>query len=117
LVFGEALSRRLGVDPAFLMPGYEDVFYYLWRERRLPVNVDPFDARLESEVDRERLRRVFEQGLRTTVGYALPLRASYEGDQLRWTTGRWFLRGDRMYLLPGDSPMGYRLPLDSLPWA
>ncbi len=34
----------------------------------------------------------------------------------RWRTGRWFLRGERCYLIPGDSPMGYRLPLDSLPW-
>jgi uncharacterized protein (DUF2126 family) len=33
-----------------------------------------------------------------------------------WSTGPWFFRDERMYLLPGDSPMGYRLPLDSLPW-
>jgi uncharacterized protein (DUF2126 family) len=33
-----------------------------------------------------------------------------------WRTGPWFLRDERMYLMPGDSPMGYRLPLDSLPW-
>ena len=33
-----------------------------------------------------------------------------------WTTGSWFLRDERMYLMPGDSPMGLRLPLDSLPW-
>ena len=34
----------------------------------------------------------------------------------RWQTGPWFFRDDRMYLIPGDSPMGYRLPLDALPW-
>ena len=57
-----------------MQPGYEDVWYYLWRERRLPVNVDPFDARLDDELERERLRRVFTQGLDAVVGYALPLR-------------------------------------------
>jgi uncharacterized protein (DUF2126 family) len=35
----------------------------------------------------------------------------------QWITGPWFVRDERLYLIPGDSPMGYRLPLDSLPWA
>ena len=96
--------------------GYEDVWYYLWRERKLPVNVDPFDARLEDEVERDRLRRVFTQGLDAVVGYALPIRR-VGGRGGSWATGRWFLRDERLYLIPGDSPMGLRLPLDSLPWS
>jgi len=96
------------------------VWYYLWRERRLPVNVDPFDSRLDDEMERERLRRVFDAGLAAEVGYALPLRRA-EGDPglagARWETGPWFFRDERMYLVPGDSPMGWRLPLDSLPWS
>ena len=58
-----ALAGRLGLTDQFIQPGYEDVFYYLWRERRLPVNVDPFDSRLDDEMERVRLRRVFEQKL------------------------------------------------------
>ena len=96
--------------------GYEDVWYYLWRERKLPMNVDPFDARLEDEVERDRLRRVFTQGLDAVVGYALPIRR-VGGRSGSWATGRWFLRDERLYLIPGDSPMGLRLPLDSLPWS
>ena len=111
--FMTKLCERLGVEDRFVVPGYEDVFYYLWRERRLPVNVDPFDARLDDEMERARLRRVFEQKLDSVVGYALPIQAGEGGP---WVSGPWFLRDERMYLFPGDSPMGYRLPLDSLPW-
>jgi uncharacterized protein (DUF2126 family)/transglutaminase-like putative cysteine protease len=115
--FGQALARRLAVDPAFLQAAHEDVFYYLWRERQLPVNVDPLDSRLEDEQERARLRRIFEQGLDRVVGYALPLRAVVgDGAGHRWQSAPWFLRAERLYLLPGDSPMGFRLPLDSLPW-
>ncbi|MDF2464853.1 MAG: hypothetical protein K0Q43_3088 [Ramlibacter sp.] len=119
--FVYALAGRLDITDHFIKPGYEDVYYYLWRERRLPVNVDPFDSRLDDEMERVRLRRVFEQKLDAVVGYVLPLNAQeQENPNLsgpRWTTGPWFLRDERMYLIPGDSPMGYRLPLDALPWA
>jgi uncharacterized protein (DUF2126 family) len=119
--FVHALAARLNLTDKFIRPGYEDVYYYLWRERRLPVNVDPFDSRLDDEMERARLRRVFEQKLDAVVGYVLPLNASeQENPHLKgpqWTTGPWFLREERMYLIPGDSPMGYRLPLDALPWA
>jgi uncharacterized protein (DUF2126 family)/transglutaminase-like putative cysteine protease len=111
-----ALADRLAVSDRYVQAGLEDTLYYMWRERRLPVNVDPFDSKLNDEVERVRLRRVFQQGLETVVGYCLPLRAVWNRDQLLWQTGPWFLRDERMYLIPGDSPMGYRLPLDSLPW-
>ena len=117
--FITGLTRRLGLDPAFVQPAFEDTYYYLWRERRLPVNVDPFDARLDDEMERARLRRVFTQGLSATVGYVLPLKREWSVATAgpAWVTGPWFLRDDRLYLVPGDSPMGYRLPLDSQAWA
>jgi uncharacterized protein (DUF2126 family)/transglutaminase-like putative cysteine protease len=117
LRFMETLTRKLSLTDEWVKPAYEDVFYYLWRERQLPVNVDPFDSRLDDELERTRLRRVFEQKLDSVIGYVLPLQAAdkpLEGP--RWQTGPWFLRDGRLYLIPGDSPMGYRLPLDTLPW-
>lgn len=116
--FITTLVRTLGLTDEYITPGYEDIWYFLWRERRLPVNVDPFDARIDDELERERLRKWVQQGLAHTVGYALPLTpGNAVGLQgVPWQTGPWFFRDERMYLFPGDSAMGYRLPLDSLPW-
>ncbi len=112
----QALCSELEVSGKLAIPAYEDVFYYLWRERRLPGNVDPLDSKLDDPEERAQLMKVFDQGLEHVVGYALPLRAVYGGPDWHWESGEWFLRTERMYLMPGDSPMGLRLPLDSLPW-
>jgi uncharacterized protein (DUF2126 family)/transglutaminase-like putative cysteine protease len=112
--FLSRVAEELGLDPSYVFPAYEDAFYYLWRERRLPSNVDPFDSRLEDPMERTRLAKIFEQGLEQTIGHVLPIARAAQGD--RWQTGSWYLRGDRCYLVPGDSPIGYRLPLSSQPW-
>ena len=115
--FIRLLASLLGVSPGSTIPAYEDVWYYLWKERRLPANVDPLDSRLENPEDRARLAKIFEQGLATVVGFAMPLRGTRRaGQAAAWETGPWFVRAERLYLIPGDSPMGFRLPLDSLPW-
>jgi len=109
-----AVARRLGVSSRHLFAAYEDAFYYLWRERQLPVNVDPFDSKLEDPLERARLATIFGRGLDQVVGYVLPLARDTSGGG--WQSGPWFLRADRCYLVPGDSPVGYRLPRDSQPW-
>ena len=116
--FALRLAERLGVEGRFVLPGFEDVWYYLWKERRLPVNVDPLESKLDNPLERKRLAQVFEQGLDKVIGYALPLapRTFYRRNAGRGSAVPWFLRTERMYLVPGDSPMGYRLPLDSIPW-
>jgi len=114
--FIQALASRLAISPEWILPGYEDAFYYLWKERRLPSNVDPHKSRLSDPQERERLAKVFEQGLDSVVGHMMPIQRKWDGNKPFWASGPWFMRSDRMYLLPGDSPMGFRLRLDSLPW-
>jgi uncharacterized protein (DUF2126 family) len=113
--FLRSVASRLAIDPAMVFDAFEDTWYYLWRERRLPVNVDPFDSRLDDPMERERLIRVFTQGLDSVTGCVLPITRG-EGAGPRWRSTRWYLRAGRCYLLPGDSALGYRLPLDSHPW-
>ncbi|HVX64931.1 MAG TPA: transglutaminase family protein, partial [Pirellulales bacterium] len=115
--FVSTLAEKLRVEPDLAIPAYEDVWHYLLKERRLPVNVDPLQSRLDDPQERDRLARIFEQGLDRVVGYALPLQYDDSSPQAGWSSGPWFFRQEHMYLLPGDSPMGFRLPLDSLPWS
>ena len=111
------LTQVLGVDSRFVIPAYEDVWYYLWKERRLPTNVDPLASQLKDEEERVRLARVFEQGLSKIVGFVLPLQRRFKSNPgAYWASGPWFFRTEHMFLLPGDSPIGYRLPVDSLGW-
>jgi uncharacterized protein (DUF2126 family)/transglutaminase-like putative cysteine protease len=111
------LTQTLGVESRFAIPAYEDVWYYLWKERRLPTNVDPLKSELKDEEERARLARLFEQGLSKVVGFVLPLQRRFKANPgAYWASGPWFFRTEHMYLLPGDSPIGYRLPMDSLAW-
>uniref|UniRef100_UPI00359472AD transglutaminase family protein n=1 Tax=Thiocapsa sp. TaxID=2024551 RepID=UPI00359472AD len=114
--FVRTLARHLGVDPTFASEAHEDVFYYLWKEARLPANVDPLDNKLKDPNERKRLTRLFQQGLNRVAGYVLPLRWWGFGAEGRWKSGRWTFRDGNLFLIPGDSPMGFRLPLDALPY-
>ena len=107
--FAEALARRLALPEEVLHPAFEDVYYYLWKEQNLPVDVDPLAKDLRDRSERERLFRLLERGLGSATGYAIPLR--WENG---WRSSVWDFRRGHLYLVPGDSPMGYRLPFDAV---
>jgi uncharacterized protein (DUF2126 family)/transglutaminase-like putative cysteine protease len=115
--FANALAERLRLNPAYVVPAYEDVYYYLLKERRLPANVVAEDAKLRDPLERARMARVFEQGLASPVGSVLPLRRVAESGARTWRSSAWVFRTGTLFLVPGDSPVGLRLPLDSLVWA
>jgi len=114
--FAALLAERLQLDPSLVIPAFEDIHYYLWREHRLPANVLAEDAKLADELERKRLARVYGEGLGSTVGSVLPIRRVITDGARRWQSGKWFFRAGELFLVPGDSPIGLRLPLESLPW-
>ncbi len=116
--FATALAERLGVDPACVMPAYEDPLPALQQEAALPANVDPSKVPMGSPPERARLARLLARGLDRAAGYVLPLRArgrSGETGTRIWESAPWKLRREQLYLFPGDAPIGARLPLASLP--
>ncbi len=115
------IAERLEIDMAGVTPAFEDPIEYLREEDRLPINVDPIDNKLEDPEARERLARVFDRGLTTPRSFVLPVQAQQgrvrrTGRQFKWQSDIWRTRSKRLMLIPGDSPAGFRLPLNSLTW-
>jgi uncharacterized protein (DUF2126 family) len=114
--FARALATRLEIDPDFVVPAYEDPLATLVAEARLPENVDPCDPALDEPGERARLARVLSRGLSRPAGFVLPVRVGNAQDGRRsWRSERWSLRRGHVFLDAGDSPLGHRLPLASLP--
>ena len=110
------LATALGLDPAAVLQAYEDQPYFLMREARMPANVVAEAAQSRDPLERARIMRVFNQGLDTPVGSVLPLKRGGPAGARRWRTEQWELREGKLFLVPGDSTIGIRLPLNSLPW-
>ncbi len=111
------IADKLGLDSDSAIPAWEDPAHWVLKEAELPVNVDPLDSKLEDAEARARIARVFERGLTEPSGYVLPVqRWNAAASRSNWMTEKWKLKRERLFLVPGDSPVGYRLPLASLPY-
>ncbi len=109
------VARRLEVEEAAAQPAYEDPWHFIQQEQRLPENLDPKDNKLDDPLARARLARVFEQGLEQPTCYVLPLQRWQAADQgQRWISQAWSTRAGHLFLMPGDSAAGMRLPLAAL---
>ena len=112
----EGVALRLELDPEAATPAYEDPWHFIGQEQKLPENLDAATNRLDDPMARARLARVFERGLGKPVGYVLPVQRwnAAASATRRWASERWTTRAGKLFLVPGDSPLGFRLPLQSL---
>lgn len=119
--FARALVRTLGLDDAAadcLLPAFEDPLAVLKDEAGVPVGADPRAADVDDPEERRRLARILSRGAGRPTGWVLPLApAGEDADRLRWATERWEFRRGALYLVPGDSAIGLRLPLSALSYA
>ncbi|MFY7829335.1 MAG: DUF2126 domain-containing protein [Flectobacillus sp.] len=112
-LFSKELTKFLGIRVSNLCPTYEDPVYWALEEGKLPVNVDPLSVNLKDSVERRTLAKVLDKGLNNPVGFALPIRWNWNTST--WTSCVWEFRRGNCFLIPGNSPVGLRLPLNSLP--
>ncbi len=112
--FAEELIKYLGVDAKALSPAYEDPLYWALEEGKVPINIDPLEMNLSDPVERRTLAHLLERGLNNPVGYVLPIRRNHAPDG--WESQPWEFRRKHCFLIPGNSPMGVRLPLESIPF-
>ncbi len=112
--FCKAIAEKLAVGAQHVQPAFEDNIYYMWKEQCLPENIPPGDPRIADEVERRMLARTFNQGLANATGAVLPLQRVWTPAGSVWHSEHWTFRREHLFLIPGESPMGYRLPLESL---
>ncbi|MCO4318418.1 transglutaminase family protein [Phyllobacterium sp. 21LDTY02-6] len=112
-----AIADELGVETGMVAAAYEDPGEWLLKEGNLPENVDPTNPELKDPEERSRMIRVFERGLTEPTGFVLPVQRwnSQAVPDRRWRSEKWTTRRGKLFLVPGDSPVGYRLPLGALP--
>lgn len=111
-----AIAVNLGLEPDYVIPAYEDTAHWLLKEGNLPPNVDPSNPKIDEPEERARMMRTFERSLSTPTGFVLPVQRWNAVPARSWMSERWPLRRGKLFLAPGDSPVGLRLPMNSLPW-
>ena len=82
--FTEALSQRLQVSAASIIPAFEPGYEH--------------------------------SSAQQPTGYVLPLRRRQTAGKLAWSSQLWFDRPEKLILLPGDSPIGYRITAELVPF-
>ncbi|MBF9030001.1 IMP dehydrogenase [Rhodobacterales bacterium HKCCE3408] len=115
--FLKTFANTLGLEADNVQAAFEDPAEWVLKEAGLPDNVTPDDPKLKDPEARARIARVFARGLTEPAGHILPVqRWQAKAAQTRWRSERWKTRRGHLFLVPGDSPVGFRLPLGALPY-
>ncbi|MEM9044984.1 MAG: transglutaminase family protein [Pseudomonadota bacterium] len=122
--FMGALAEAFELSPENAELAYEDPATYVFQEGRLPINLDPASNQLDDPLERRQLAMAFDRGLGNATCVVLPIQLAqsqafgreYPRRRYRWMTEKWKTRRGKLFLAPGDSAAGYRLPLTSLPY-
>ena len=114
--FLQTIASELGLEADYVLPAFEDPAEWIVKEGNLPENVTPENSKLKDPEERNRMARVFGRGLTEPSGYVLPVQRWQARATAGWKSEKWTLRRGHLFLVPGDSPVGYRLPLNALPW-
>ncbi|MGD9792703.1 MAG: transglutaminase family protein, partial [Acidimicrobiia bacterium] len=111
------LRDRLGLPPHVVLEAHEDPLHALLAQVSAPLGERPGEVH-DALVDTRRALSTLSQldGLDsdTVAGWVMPLHR--RAGSTRWATCRWRFRRGQLFLLPGDSPLGLRLPLNAVSW-
>ena len=111
--FTEVLAKQLVVNPKNIVEAYEDPFYFVWEEQKAPINIDASKYDLKSPLQRQKLAELLGKGIGRPVGHVIPIK--WDEEHNNWMSCKWEFRSNKLYLVPGNSPIGLRLPIESIP--
>jgi uncharacterized protein (DUF2126 family)/transglutaminase-like putative cysteine protease len=114
--FAEGIAERLGIIADYVQPAYEDPADRMIKQGLIPDNIDPSDPKIDDPLERARILSLFDSQLSQPVGFVLPVQRWAAQAKPGWLSEVWKTRRGHLFLLPGDSPLGFRLPLQSLPY-
>ena len=103
-----AFAAALGLDEDRVIAAWEDPIVPFAAALRKPDGDVPVEG--PDRIDPS-WATALDAGVGVPSGWVLPV---VTGET--WSSPRWTFRRGRLVLAPGDSPVGLRLPLDSLSW-
>ncbi|HYA06949.1 MAG TPA: transglutaminase family protein [Xanthobacteraceae bacterium] len=114
--FTEGIATRLGITADYVQPAYEDPADRMLQQGLIPANIDRNDPKADDPAERARILSLLENHRGQPAGFVLPLQRWTAQAKPGWLSEVWRTRRRHLYLIPGDSALGFRLPLQSLPY-